>query len=295
MGAWFLPRFEGELDTPEGAEEALARVTGALEERRLFPFSGPRWNYAVVESNRNRLRFRAANLATEITIGLNDVSVETYGGRALRYKASCYKHLLYVVALVWGIMVFQGALFLALPPVRNGMTGANPGATAWLIALSLFFLLVFPMIMLLVHRPMARRMLEARLRAVIAGTDPDASPEGRFMTNNGYRYRSEATVWGLPLVSIAVGPKDGSPRGVAKGIIAIGDAAVGVVAVGGAAFGVVAFGGLSVGALAVGGAALGLAAFGGLAVGLLAFGGLAVGVGAVGGLAIGISTFAPGP
>lgn len=295
MSAWFLPTFEGELDTPEGAEEALARITGALEERRLFPFTGPRWNYAVVEANRNRLRFRAANLATEITIGLNDVSVETHGGRALRYKASYYKHLLYVVALVWGIMVFQGALFLVLPPFRDGMTSLNPGATAWLLVLSLFFLLVFPMIMLLVHRPMARRMLEARLRAVIAGTDPDASPEGRFMTNNGYRYRSEATVWGLPLVSIAVGPKDGSPRGVAKGIIAIGDAAVGGVAVGGAAFGVVALGGVSVGVLAVGGAALGLAAFGGLAVGLLAFGGLAVGVGAVGGLAIGISTFSPGP
>lgn len=295
MGAWFLPRFEGELETPEGAEAALAQITRALEERRLFPFTGPRWRYEIVEKNRNRLRFRAANLATEITIGLNDVSVETYGGRALRYKASYYKHLLYVVALVWGIMVFQGALFLVLPPFRDGMTSLNPGATAWLLVLSLFFLLVFPMIMLLVHRPMAQRMLEARLRAVIAGTDPDASPEGRFMTNNGYRYRTEATVWGLPLVSIAVGPKDGSLRGVAKGIIAIGDAAVGVVAVGGAAFGVVAFGGLAVGALAVGGAAIGLAAFGGLAVGLLAFGGLAVGVGAVGGLAIGISTFSPGP
>ena len=296
MGAWFLPTFEGELDTPEGAEEALARVTSALEERRLFPFTGPRWRYEIVESNRNRLRFRAANLATEIAIGLNDVSVETHGGRALRYSVSCFKWILYVAALAGGIMAFQGALFLALPPLRNSMMGGNPGAPVWLLAVSLFFfLVVFSMIMLLVHRPMAQRMLEARLRAVIAGTDPDASPEGRFMTNNGYRYRSGAAVWGLPLVSVAVGPKDGSLRGVAKGVIAIGDAAVGVVAVGGAAFGVVAVGGLSVGALAVGGAALGLAAFGGLAVGLVAFGGLAVGIGAVGGLAIGISTFSPGP
>ena len=135
MGAWFLPRFEGELETPEGAEEALAQITRALEERRLFPFTGPRWRYETLESGRNRLRFRAANLATEITIGLNDVSVETYGGRALRYEASYFKHILYVAALAGGIMAFQGALLLALPPVRNSMIGGNPGVPAWILAL----------------------------------------------------------------------------------------------------------------------------------------------------------------
>jgi len=56
----------------------------------------------------------------------------------------------------------------------------------------------------------------------------------------GYEYRSQASLFGLPLVHIASGvdPSTGRPR-VAKGIIAIGNIAVGGLAIGGASFGVV--------------------------------------------------------
>ena len=104
-----------------------------------------------------------------------------------------------------------------------------------------------------------------------------------------YEYKSEAELFGLPLIHIAQGidPKTGAPR-VAKGIIAIGNIALGVLALGGLAFGGIAFGGLSIGLFALGGPALGGVTFGGLSVGLLmAFGGLAVSGGyAVGGLAL---------
>ena len=101
----------------------------------------------------------------------------------------------------------------------------------------------------------------------------------------GYEYRSEASLFGLPLVHIATGINlsTGRPR-IAKGIIAIGNIAVGGLALGGLSFGVVSFGGLALGLIALGGAAVGLLlALGGLAVGLIAIGGGAIGYYALGG------------
>jgi len=104
-----------------------------------------------------------------------------------------------------------------------------------------------------------------------------------------YEYRSEATVFGLPLVHVARGidPKTGLPR-VARGFFAVGNIAVGVCAVGGLAAGVVSLGGLSFGLFAFGGVAAGVIAVGGAALGILvAIGGLAISLlYAVGGLAL---------
>jgi hypothetical protein len=105
----------------------------------------------------------------------------------------------------------------------------------------------------------------------------------------GYEYRSERTLFGVPLLHIATGrdPLTGRRR-VARGIIAIGDIAVGVVAIAGMSFGGIAVGGCSVGLVSLGGLAIGLAlALGGGAIGTVALGGGAIGLIAMGGGAIG--------
>jgi hypothetical protein len=108
--------------------------------------------------------------------------------------------------------------------------------------------------------------------------------KGMFAAH-GKRYRSKVTLFGLPVVSVALGPSEGEIRGVAKGIIAVGDVAIGFLAVGG----------VSIGIVAVGGATLGLFALGGLAIGLLtAMGGTAIGGAVVGGAAIGVLAFGAG-
>ena len=104
-----------------------------------------------------------------------------------------------------------------------------------------------------------------------------------------YEYKSEAELFGLPLIHIANGidPKTGRMR-VAKGILAIGNIAIGVVALGGLAVGGITIGGGSIGLFALGGAALGGVTLGGLSIGILmAVGGLAISLGyAIGGLAL---------
>jgi hypothetical protein len=104
----------------------------------------------------------------------------------------------------------------------------------------------------------------------------------------GRRYRSEITLFGLPLLDIATGPRDNEPKGQARGIIAIGDIAIGWLAIGGFARGVIALGGFAVGVVALGGLSAGLITFGGLTVGLLAaYGGLVSGGVVSGGLGLG--------
>lgn len=108
------------------------------------------------------------------------------------------------------------------------------------------------------------------------------------------QWESAARILGYPVIHICVGidPKTGR-RGIARGLVAIGDVAVGGLAVGSVAAGIVSLGGVGVGLISAGGLAVGLLlGIGGLAIGLLAsgggaIGGVAVGGGAIGGIAFG--------
>lgn len=95
-------------------------------------------------------------------------------------------------------------------------------------------------------------------------------------SNRVYEYKSERSLFGLPLIHINVGGRYTTRQ--ARGIIAIGDAAAGVIALGGVSVGVIAFGGIGIGLLGLGGIGIGLLGLGGVGVGLYAFGGVAVGL-----------------
>ena len=107
-----------------------------------------------------------------------------------------------------------------------------------------------------------------------------------------YEYKSERTLFGLPLVHVNVGVGLRRAKGIiavgtiAQGIVAVGALSIGVISVGALCLGLLAFGAAGIGLLlAVGGLAVGSIVAGGVAVGLLAFGGLAFGVYALGGFA----------
>ena len=119
-----------------------------------------------------------------------------------------------------------------------------------------------------------------------------ASPKRSLhRTRNGrvrrsVRYRSSATILGIPLICVAMGPDlaSGEIRGHAKGIFAFGDIATGVFALGGISCGIIAIGGIAAGLIAVGGVAVGvIAGVGGVASGYFAVGGVAIGVETIGG------------
>jgi hypothetical protein len=132
---------------------------------------------------------------------------------------------------------------------------------------------------------MADHDLERRVREL-----QDEITQLRGIRPRGIRYTSSASLAGVPLLSVALGPDlaKGEWRGHARGVVAIGDIASGGLAIGGLAIGGISIGGLSLGLVSLGGFALGLLlAMGGAAVGATAAGGAAVGRVAIGGGAVG--------
>ncbi len=109
-------------------------------------------------------------------------------------------------------------------------------------------------------------------------------PNGNWKDLNHYEYKSKKMIHGIPLVHVNVRRMG---LATARGIIAIGNAAVGVVAIGSFSLGVISLGGLGLGLFTLAGMAAGLISIGGVSIGLLAIGGLAVGGVAIGGCAIG--------
>lgn len=108
-----------------------------------------------------------------------------------------------------------------------------------------------------------------------------------------YEYKSERTLFGLPLIHVNFGRRDHWARGIiaigniATGFVALGGVAVGLLSLGGVSFGLLlALGAVTLGAVSIGGVALGILAWGGIALGWLAVGGCAVGVYAAGGVVV---------
>jgi hypothetical protein len=111
----------------------------------------------------------------------------------------------------------------------------------------------------------------------------------RLRENKVVRVRSAGGIGRIPWVDIAIGPdiETGETRGVARGVIAIGDTAWGVFAHGESARGFVAFGDTAWGGLAIGTRAIGLVSIGALGLGIISISGVSLGLIAIGGLAAG--------
>ena len=138
----------------------------------------------------------------------------------------------------------------------------------------------------------------------IAGVTSKISPE--VSRKLSYEYRSKATLFGWPLLHVAVGvnPMTGRKRSakgiialgsLPRGIIAFGDVAVGVIACGIFGYGVISISVIAVGVVALGSAAVGLvAAMGGAAIAPIAVGGAAFGWYANGAIVWGKHLLGPG-
>lgn len=131
-----------------------------------------------------------------------------------------------------------------------------------------------------------------QLKTVVTTADNTAVMEQlgeirKYMKESeGYEYKSQACLYGIPLVHIRFSSGFRQPA-VAKGIIAIGNIAVGVVSLGAVATGIFSFGGISLGLLlAFGATALGSVSLGGIGIGIFACGGIAIGYHAMGGVAV---------
>lgn len=114
-----------------------------------------------------------------------------------------------------------------------------------------------------------------------------------FLETLHYEYKSERTLFGLPLVHVNVGVGMYKAKGIlsvgvlSTGIFSVGLLSIGLFAVGLLSLGLLALGVLSLGLLTVAAVAVGFFAVGAIAVGVISIGALSVGFASVGALSVG--------
>ncbi|MCL2567887.1 MAG: helix-turn-helix domain-containing protein [Oscillospiraceae bacterium] len=108
-----------------------------------------------------------------------------------------------------------------------------------------------------------------------------------------YEYKSERTLFGLPLVHVNVGLGFYSAKGIlavgmiSRGLLSFGLLSIGLLAVGPLALGLIGLGAISLGLLlAIGAIAIGIFAVGSIAIGIFALGALSLGMFSTGALAV---------
>ena len=260
--------YEGRVDYRGDTAGALERAKDLLNAKgfRVLPLAG------------NQLWFTNPvsylNTKKQPLLMVSKGSI-TAAGAALTMQAELgnLRSLVKFLLLLLGVMAIPETVFVAVIMI---MVAKQP-EMVWICLVSMV-----PIPLILFGMPKLQGFITGRaLDALLAEVAGVEQPQGRIGRGRsvGFEYMSPARLFGLPLLHIAMGPQENQGKGVAKGIIAVGDVAFGVVfAMGGIAVGGISAGGVSVGLLAVGGAAFGGVTVGGLAVGLLAFGGLAIGL-----------------
>lgn len=162
----FRPRFEGSLELPGLPADFADRVAARVESGLLRPGSRQRANYRVTAREPAAVRFGADDFSTAINLGLNAVEVERAGAERLAYRVAFPVWARYVRALSAAIGSVL-ALCSLIPTVRAEID-AYPGGEAWFWGMVLFWGLVWPQLLVALHKRAAARFLERVLREELA-------------------------------------------------------------------------------------------------------------------------------
>lgn len=157
---FFLPVTKGEYTAnvaPDFLSALAARVRSGL-----FPMASPKRNaYEVVMQTPDNLRFTSTNILTGINVGLNDVNVfiDKSTGRA-SFEIRYWTWAKYGVALCLTLFVLGLCSFtigrMVLPALWFADLDRFP-AMAW--GMLFFWGLIWPWILIAMHKPHVRRCL----------------------------------------------------------------------------------------------------------------------------------------
>lgn len=167
---------EGRASIRSQAKAFFDAFVRRIETGLLGPASGRRNRYAVTRRSSDGLGFRAANRWTAYNIGLNQVDLSLASPGVIRYQVRYPRWAGYVVgfsALLGGIMaivffVIDIRTYIATHRLSQipGLTVDQNLAVAW--GLAAFFFLVWPWILIAMHKGPLRRALEQVIREVDA-------------------------------------------------------------------------------------------------------------------------------
>jgi hypothetical protein len=179
------PRFSGQVQIAAAGAVFLEAMKARVQSGLLT--GKPHWRsrYAVTTYTQQELAFRASDIMTAINVGLNQVILRTPGNRNVEYSVSYRKWAAYVVGLgaFLGIALVVAFLFwdietqidqypFASDPVSNRTIGL---AFFWVLVV--FWAVVWPWILIIMHRPFARKLLNRIIREVDIAAQPPVPAE----------------------------------------------------------------------------------------------------------------------
>ncbi len=164
---WLHPEFEGEFSVDRVPDDFVQRLERRVAEGLLIPGRRVRANYEVRSSGRDALTFEAADFLTAYAVGLNHVEVRG-AGRTVSYQVRFDRWSRYVTLHGLALGLALAAVYL-VPAVRRDVQSYAAGPVLFW-GMLLFWSLAWPRIMVALHAPFARKLLERVLREVLEGT-----------------------------------------------------------------------------------------------------------------------------
>ena len=160
--------YDGSIELDSLPTDWVDRMARRIEKGLLAPGSRRRANYVVRSRSSDAVTFSADDFWTAFNIGLNDVELRRADGNRVAYHASFSRWAAY--AAVQGLAVAV-AVLIAVLLLPGGQTEvARYGGWGWplLIILLAFFGLVWPRVLVVMHRRFASRALERIVREAVA-------------------------------------------------------------------------------------------------------------------------------
>jgi hypothetical protein len=160
---FFLPVFAGQMSVPGVPSDFSSRLAERVRTGLLVPGSRRRANYTVDSAGSDHLRFRAADLSTAISVGLNEVSVERRDATTISYEVRYWRWTLYCVTL--SLLIVLSAVCVKFFWGQE-LQSLRYGPLLFWFHMG-FWGFAWPWILTALHKPFASRCLERILREVV--------------------------------------------------------------------------------------------------------------------------------
>jgi hypothetical protein len=164
----FSPAYDGSIEFKGLPSDWADRMARRVETGLLTPGSRRRANYVVRSKSSDTVSFSAVGFWTAYNVGLNDVELRRADANRVTYHGSFSRWAAY--AVIQGLAVLSLVLAVVFFWPGAGTYVAAYGGWGWplLLALLAAFGLVWPWILIGVHRRFAARALEGIVRQAVA-------------------------------------------------------------------------------------------------------------------------------
>ena len=164
----FMPVFAGRISVAGIPADFGPRLAERVRTGLLEPGSRRRANYTVDSAGRDRVRFRAADLSTAISVGLNEVTVERRDATTITYEVRYWRWTLFCVVLS---LLIAGSVVGTTLFWDQGIQAYRYGPLLLWSHVG-FWGVAWPWILTAFHKRFASRCLERILREVLQPPTP---------------------------------------------------------------------------------------------------------------------------